>query len=148
MIQRPTVDPALRDAVARALAGFSDVAVGYVFGSVSRGQDRFDSDLDVGVVLQEGITLGGVDAAKLAAAISRQTGFESVDVVDLAAQGSIFAHDVLCDAALVYEADPSRRVDFESETFSRAFDFRPTYEIATSGKISALRRWLEERYDL
>ena len=41
------------------------------------------------------------------------------------------------------EADRRRRVDFESDVFPRAFDFRPTYELATRGKVGALKRSTE-----
>lgn len=39
-------------------------------------------------------------------------------------------------------ADLERVVDFESETYSRYFDFRPTWEIATAGSLEAARRRL------
>lgn len=48
----------------------------------------------------------------------------------------------------MYEGDRDRRIDFESETMVRAFDFWPTYELATRGKEQALRAWLAKRYDL
>jgi hypothetical protein len=31
---------------------------------------------------------------------------------------------------------------------TRAFDFRPTYELATAGKIRGLRQWLKEHHDV
>jgi hypothetical protein len=84
----------------------------------------------------------------LALELSRATGFERVDLVDLEAQGSIFSLRVLSDGLRAYEGDRERRIDFESDTISRALDFLPTYELATRDKPAALRRWLEERYGL
>lgn len=140
-----TLLPLVRDVVAAQ----PELAATYVFGSVARGTARDDSDLDLGVVYRE----RGPDAARhdriataLAAAVSRATGFECVDVVDLATQGPIFAHRVLCDGRLVHEADRVRRIDFESDTMSHAFDFMPTHRIATAGKPQALRHWLRDRY--
>ena len=148
MALRPKLDDALRRVLADVLSAFPEILVAYVFGSVIRGEADESSDLDIGVVLRRGAELEGIRAALLAAEVSRKTAYERVDVVDLVAQGPIFAHGVLCSGELVHEADPDRRVDFESETCSRAFDFRPTYEIATADKAAAMRKWLEERYDL
>jgi hypothetical protein len=84
----------------------------------------------------------------LSAAIGKVTGFEAVDVVNLEAQGPIFAHGVLCDGWRVFVGDEDKRIDFESDTMSKAWDFAPTYALATRGKVAAFRRWLEERYDI
>lgn len=153
-----TLDPVDReDVIARVkerceglTAREPSVAAVYVFGSVARGTARPDSDLDVGVVFVRGTGAGTRDriADALGVALGAATGIERVDVVDLEAQGPIFAHRVLCEGALAHEGDRARRVDFESDTVVRALDFRPTYELATRGKATALRRWLRERYDL
>lgn len=139
----------LEAAIRAVLEGFPEIAAAWLFGSVARGAARDDSDLDVGVVYARG-DRDSHDrlAPAVAAALSRATGVERIDVVDLAAQGPIFAHRVLCDGVLVYEADYARRVDFASDTLVRAFDFMPTYRIATSGKAAALRKWLEAHYDV
>ncbi len=136
-------------AIAAVLARYPALAAAYLFGSVARSEAREDSDLDVGVVYRaRGSDVHERVASSLASELSSATGFEHVDVVDLEAQGPIFCHRVLLEGRRVYEADRARRVDFESDTLVRAFDFRPTYELATRGKVAALRRWLRERYDL
>ncbi len=126
------------------------VAAAYVFGSVARGEAGPGSDLDVAFLYRRGEPQPDRDrvAERLTGPIARAAGFEAVDVVDLEAQGPIFAHRVLCEGLRVYTADRERRVDFEADTIVRALDFRPTYELATRGKAAALRRWLRERYDI
>lgn len=147
------------EATLRALAGLlrpafaahAEVAAAYVFGSVARGQARPDSDLDVGLVFarrNEDVRDHLDLIAQLADGISRLIGHERVDLVVLEPQGPIFCHKVLCDGRLIYEGDRDRRIDFESETIVRALDFRPTWELATRGKVAGVRRWLRERYDL
>jgi uncharacterized protein len=141
----------LADELARVLERYPQVALAYVFGSVARRQARADSDLDVGIVFSERggsarrhVTLLG----ELAARLEGVGGYEHVDLVVLESQGPIFCHRVLSEGVLVYERDPERRVDFESDTFVRAMDFRPTYDLAVRGQLQSYRRWLRERHDL
>lgn len=146
--------PELEDLAGRLSPIFADhpeIAAVYVFGSVARGSAGPESDLDLGLVFQRrGDT--ALDhhrlIGKLAHEISKQTGYEKIDLVVLEPQGPIFCHRVLLDGQCVYEGNSSRRVDFESETMVRAFDFQPTWELATRGKVQALQDWLKVRYDL
>ena len=145
------VVPTLDQAIGAVVARFPEVQVAYLFGSVARGTDRPDSDLDVGVVYRRDAATEELHsrlAPLIASALARATGRQQVDVVDLAAQGAIFCLAVLTDGRLIHQADRRRRVDFEADTMSRAHDFRPTHEIATRGKVAGLRRWLRRRYDL
>lgn len=130
--------------VASVMERHPEIAVAYVFGSRARGEERDDSDLDVGVVTY-GERVETELLGRLATELAKATGIDAVDVVDLEAQGPIFAHRVLIEGRRAYVGSEERRVDFESDTMVRAFDFRPTYEIATRGKVAALRRWLRER---
>jgi predicted nucleotidyltransferase len=127
-----------------------EVAAVYLFGSVAAGRARADSDIDIGIVYERSRSPGVHERVvrDLTTRIAVSTGFERVDIVDLEAQGPIFCHNVLSTGGCVYEGDRERRIDFESDTIVRAIDFRPTYELATRGKVAALRRWLRERYDL
>ena len=139
------------DAIRDAVASEPTVAVAYLFGSVARGDAGPDSDLDVGLVFTDRDLAARERAevcARVADALARRTGVSPVDVVDLEVQGPIFCHRVLLEGHAAHVGDEARRVDFVSDTLSRAFDFRPTYDLATKGKPTALRRWLRERYDL
>jgi uncharacterized protein len=135
--------------LASVFATHPAIAAAYLFGSAARGEAGPESDLDIGVIYRRPRDADhGRIATELAAQVGRALGVEAVDVVDLEAQGVIFCHEVLCEALRLYESDPERRIDFESDTIVRALDFRPTYELATRGKAAALRRWLTNRYDL
>jgi predicted nucleotidyltransferase len=136
--------------IARALEPHPEVAAGYLFGSVARGEHRPESDLDVGIVfMQRGDTARDhLDAlAEMAARLEGTAGRRDVDLIVLESQGPIFCHRVLSEGVLVYERDAERRVDFESDTIVRALDFRPTYDRAARGQVKAFRRWLKKRHD-
>lgn len=136
-------------AVGAVMARVPEVAAAYVFGSVARGTATIESDLDVAVVYRDRHTDAHHRlATALALELSRATGFERVDVVDLEEQGSVFALRVLSDGKRAYEGDRERRIDFESDTISRGLDFLPTYELATRDEPAAMQRWLDGRYGL
>jgi len=107
-----------------------------------RGALRFDSDVDVAVLFANGATCRDGALAAFAARLEAFTSPYHVDAVDLGEQGVIFAHEVLCTGRLVFEADRERRVDFVSTTCVRAFDFRPTHELAVRGQREGLLRRL------
>lgn len=134
----------IRSAARAVLARHAGVAAAYLFGSVARGTERPDSDVDVGIVYRASCPRSVREdlAGELVRALSHATGRECIDVVDLAVQGPLFCHRVLSEGRLLYEADRGARLDFESETIVRAIDFLPTYRLATAGKARALRRWL------
>jgi len=124
-----------------------EIAAVYLFGSAARGEAGAESDLDLGIVFcRRGATARDHHEllGRLAYSLSRVVGHERLDLVVLEPQGPIFCHRVLLEGRCVYEMDRDRRVDFESETLVRAFDFRPTWELATRGKVEGLRRWLKQ----
>lgn len=55
----------------------------------------------------------------------------------------MFCHEVLLTGLRIYEADPDRRVDFESETMVRAWDERHTREWANRVDFESLRERLK-----
>ena len=136
---------ALDAQIASVMQHHPEIAVAYLFGSRARSEARLDSDLDVAVVSAGRGELSNELLGRLATELSKATGIDAVDVIDLEAQGPIFAHHVLLEGRRVHVGSEERRVDFESDTMVHAFDFRPTHELATRGKIGALRRWLRER---
>lgn len=122
-----------------------EIAAIWMFGSAIRNALRFDSDVDVALLFEKGAVDRDRILATFAARLESLTTPYRVDAVDLAEQGVIFAHEVLCTGKLVFEADPDRRADFESTTCVRAFDFRPTHDLAVRGQREGLLRRLEQR---
>lgn len=138
----------LDDQIAEVLREFPEVATAWVFGSEARGDARPDSDLDVALLLRErGKT--AADAylllGRIAANLERVVPGRQIDIVLIASEGPIFQHRVLSEGRRVLDADPALRIDFESDTYVRYFDFRPTYELARRHAASGFRAWFGER---
>ena len=142
------IEPAVHElgpGIAEACAGYPEIAAAYLFGSRARGDARPDSDLDVGLVLRrrgETVEEHHRWLRDLAGRLESLCPGSLVDVVLLEPQGPIFAHRVLCEGVRVYEADRARRVDFESDTISRALDLLPWHERLARERLRGYRRWL------
>lgn len=128
---------------------YPKIAAVYLFGSVLRGTASETSDLDLGLLLErDGCeTQDHRFLGDLAARLETVTAPRPLDLVVLNLQGPVFCHEVLLEGHLVYESNPERRIDFESDTIVHALDFRPTLEIATRGYVPAFRRWLRSYRD-
>lgn len=150
--QSASVQPLSAEEIERRVAtvtgAFGQVAGAWLFGSWARGEARPGSDVDVGLVLDEP-NPSAVDhylwIADLTSRLEVALGGRPVDVVLLEAQGPVFCHRVLAEGRRIYTADRDRCVDFESETYIRYLDFRPTWEIAARERVRGMRRWLERR---
>ncbi len=129
------------------LADYPDVAAAWIFGSLSRGSATPDSDIDIGILLRERRDTAREHYMWLSDLANRveQRYDRAVDIVVLGSQGAVFCHRVLREGRLIYEADPERRIDFESTVYSRYFDFRPTWEIAARVSEQGFVEWLNKQ---
>lgn len=105
--------------------GARGVACAWLFGSVSRGDERPNSDVDVAVLLTEDpprdLSSLRLDLAEeLRALLSRP-----VDLVVLNRAPADLAHRVLRDGQLAFEGDASARVAFEVRCRREYFDLLP-----------------------
>ena len=135
-------------ALSRVLEAYPEVVAAWLFGSVARGEARPDSDLDLGIVLRRrGDTALDHHRRLRALAADLETVSEgrTIDLVVLESQGPIFCHRVLSEGRLVHDADRERRIDFESDTHVRYFDFLPTWRIAAGVALDGFRDWLQAR---
>jgi predicted nucleotidyltransferase len=121
---------ALRDALARALAGRADVAVALLFGSRARGNHRADSDVDLAV-------LGNVDGLALGSDLSLAIGHE-VEVLDLAAAGYPLLSAVVRDGVLVHEGVPAAYGSWRAHALSQLDLDRAWYARMQDGYLAKL----------
>jgi len=128
------------------LSAHPEIAAAWLFGSAARGELRSGSDIDVGLLLVDPRWTAVEQYAllgELAARLEVITAPRTVDIVLLEHQGPVFAHEALIDGVLIHERDRARRLEFEADTLMRAWDFRPTWELAQTGQRAAIRRWIK-----
>jgi predicted nucleotidyltransferase len=104
----------------------SNVVAVYLFGSVARGQDRPNSDVDVGVLYR----------APLAATLLAQPYADEAQLSDLFGkpvqivamnQAPVdLVHRILREGVLLLDRDPSARIAFEVHARNAYFDLLPT----------------------
>lgn len=105
-----------------------DLDAVYLFGSVARGTDRAESDVDVAILPRDsaGGTLGSLHL-DLEGELERALG-RVVQVVMLDSAPVDLIHRVLRDGILVHEGDRSRRIAFEMRARNDYFDLVPVLE--------------------
>jgi predicted nucleotidyltransferase len=116
-----------------------DAAAVYLFGSVARGEERPDSDVDVAVLYGKPVEpgLAGLKLA-LAGDLEERLG-RRVDLVVLDSQSPDFIHRVLRDGMLVVENNRSARIRFEVTARNEYFDVLPVlreYRRARGGRAA------------
>lgn len=97
--------------------------LGYVFGSVARGEAAPTSDVDVALLTREPLGVRG--AALLAEELARAIAYERrFDVLDLRDAPPALAAEVVREGVLLVERDPEARFDFETSAIRRFEDTR------------------------
>jgi len=120
----------LADILPGILADVPDIAAVYAYGSRVSGRPLPPSDLDLAVVLtRDAARDDPLLAERLSVTVGRALG-TSVEIdahvaddLPLPVRGR-----VVTEGKLVFESDPSRRVDFETSTRRLYFDFLPFLE--------------------
>ncbi|MYI74316.1 MAG: nucleotidyltransferase domain-containing protein [Acidobacteria bacterium] len=102
-----------------------EVAV-YLFGSMARGADQPDSDVDIGVLYRSDPppTFDGLPL-RLESELERLLG-RATQVVTLNTAPADLRARVLRDGVLILDRDPSFRIRFEVRTRNEWFDLQPT----------------------
>ena len=109
------------------LAHGQGLVAAYLFGSVARGQERADSDVDIGIVLGRPFRPSLEDLDRLAGMQQELADLLSreVDLVPLDSASPDLRHNVLVDQVLLYDGDHDARVEFEIRTRNDYADHLP-----------------------
>ena len=128
-----TLDPVVVLAKLRAelprLLVEQPVMLAYLYGSVAEGYALPTSDVDVALVLLPDHGLSSYQRLclelKLAAELEASCGLDPVDVRSLNDAPLMVQGKVVTEGVLVYSRDDDFRVDYETLTRKRYFDFLP-----------------------
>lgn len=117
----------LRAALARILGELPSVAAAYAFGSRASGKPTERSDLDLALVLRgdpsrDDPLLAERVSGRLATGLGTPIEIDTHVAADLPLR---VRGRIVTSGVLLYEADPSSRVEFETATRRLYFDFLP-----------------------
>lgn len=121
---RDQILPTLREYFAE---NGDDLVAAYLFGSTARGEERPDSDVDLGVVLGSHTppTIAQLDhLAEMQSALCQLLGRE-VDLISFDAAAPDLVHQAFLDKILVFEGNHDARIEFEVQARNEYFDLLP-----------------------
>jgi predicted nucleotidyltransferase len=106
------------------VADFPEVTLAYLFGSQVEGEVGPLSDYDVAVLFENHSDGGRLQSALSSALAASLDG--RIDVVLLDRTPIELAHAVIAEGVIIYERDPSTRIDYESKVMGLYGDYLPT----------------------
>jgi len=120
----PGVKPAITSLLAQEFQN-QPVAAVYVFGSVARGTDRTDSDIDIAVLYLETPSRTLMERPFLLEAALSLKLHRPVQIIVLNDAPADLVHRVLRDGLIILEKDAARRVEFEVRSRNLYWDLLP-----------------------
>lgn len=119
----------LKKRIQRILDNHEEVIAAYIYGSVARGRQREDSDIDLGLLLRDDFMPNALYPARVAEEIAKDCGLrQEVDVRTLNEMPLTFLHQVLKHGVLVFTRDDLRRVEFETRVYDMYLDYKPHFD--------------------
>jgi len=115
----------------------SPVAV-YLFGSRAAGEERPDSDLDLAVLLPEGVRIPLLEKMSIVEQLAGIVGFE-VDLVVLNEARLPIQFEIIRNGRLLYERSFDERTDAEERIVRDYLDFKPFLERSAEDIFTLVR---------
>ena len=117
-----------KKSIEKVLKDHKEIVAVYIYGSMVGGIYREDSDLDIGILLDDAFREEPLYPARLAREIKLGCDIDRpVDVQILNHCSLRFLHQVLRNGELILSHDERKRVEFESTALCRYIDFKPFY---------------------
>ncbi len=123
------------------ILGRRPVILAYLYGSITTGQLNPFSDVDIAMVVEDG--LAPLDGLRLMLGIpvdlADSCDITNADVRIINDAPLVFQGRVVCDGILVYARDEGERVEFETGTRLRYFDYLPIHRRLQDAFFADLR---------
>lgn len=120
------------------LSIYPQIRLAVLYGSLARGQQRRDSDVDLGVALddEDRWLLGEIEVA-----IGRRLQ-RDVDLVDLRRAPPLLRFEISRDGVLLLEREPDTWTSFKARAMVDWWDWAPTARFLHRAAAARLRRQL------
>ena len=128
------------EALTRVVASVADLRLAVLFGSAARGEDRADSDLDVGVLFAGGAQ---TDPAALRVRLERETG-RVVDLIQLDSAAPLLRMEIGRHGRVLFEREAGAWSLFRAHAMIDWWDWAPTARMV---RETVARRLREEAAD-
>lgn len=121
---RPPIE--IPQALTDYLRSRTEIVAAYLFGSVAAGKAHKFSDVDVALLLAEGIDAKQKWDIVLEAMGEAESAFgRRADVVTLSDAGLVFGFQILKHGSVIFEQDRDSRCRFEMRLRSEYYDYQP-----------------------
>jgi predicted nucleotidyltransferase len=121
-----------------ALLGRHGVALLVLFGSRARGNERADSDLDLGALRADRRPMNLGELGRLQSDLESWSGLDA-EVVDLARADALVRFEMVSDGRPLHEAEPGLWTDFVARTLIDHDDIAPFVAACVAGVGKAAR---------
>jgi hypothetical protein len=113
----------------QAIFADTPVILAYLFGSQVEGRVRADSDVDVAVLLDEGLSPAeqGRWQLELIGRLTDVWHTDQIDLIVLNRAPAFLQHQVIKARRRIYVRDEAERVRFEVQVMRNWFDWQPYY---------------------
>ena len=119
----------LKERIREVLKKHEEILVAYLYGSMVKGYEGKESDMDVGLLLKEDFEADALYPAHVGGEIKEKCGLDhEVDVRILNKRTYRFLHQVIREGEIIMSTDERERVRFETYVIDRYIDFKPFYE--------------------
>jgi len=119
----------LKERIREVLKKHEEILVAYLYGSMVKGYEGKESDMDVGLLLKEDFEADALYPAHMAGEIKEKCGLDhEVDVRILNKGTYRFLHQVIREGEIIISTNERERVRFETSVIDRYIDFKPFYE--------------------
>jgi len=119
----------LKEQIKEVLKKHKEILVAYLYGSMVKGYEGKESDIDVGLLLKEDFETYALYPAHIAGEIKKKCGLDhEVDVRILNKRPYRFLHQVIKEGKIIISTNERERVRFETSVTDRYIDFKPFYK--------------------
>ncbi len=128
------------ESIIKVLENERDILFAYLFGSYAKGTQNEKSDIDIAVYLidEEILEKDPLYTSRLAIRIENILDKKKVDVRILNGSTLRFRNQVLMHGKLLFSKDEKKRIEFETSSLAKYYDFKPHIDMYDAARRKRL----------